>query len=54
MSNKTFDLNKAFDDFLDRNDPKSRCLQLLLAGLCVAAAIGACHILEWLILLNHS
>ncbi len=54
MSNKTFDLNKSFDDFLDRSDPKSVCLQLLLAAFCVIAAVGLCHMLYWLIILNHS
>lgn len=54
MSNKTFDLNKAFDDFLDRKDPKSFCLQLLLAVLCIVGFIGGFHILDWLILINNS
>ncbi len=54
MSNKTFDLNKAFDDFLDRKDTKSVCLQFLLATFCVVAAVGVCHILDWLILINNS
>lgn len=53
MSNKTFDLNKAFDDFLDRKDPKSFCLQFLLAVLCIVAFVVGCHILEWLILINN-
>lgn len=54
MSNKTFDLNKAFDDFLGRKDTKSVCLQLLLAAFCIVGFIGGFYILDWLILINNS